>query len=72
MREPVNHLDAFLRTDPLDAGCGRTMEVLHVYAELTLAAAGPEVRFPDVAVHLRVCGPCAEDFETLLAAVRGE
>jgi hypothetical protein len=29
-----------------------------------LAAAG-------IAAHLRVCGPCGQDFEGLLAAVRG-
>jgi hypothetical protein len=72
MREPVNHLDAFLRTDPLDAGCGRTLAVLDIYVELTLAAAAPEERFPDVAVHLRFCGPCVADYETLLTAARGE
>jgi hypothetical protein len=72
MREPVNHLDAFLRTDPLDAACGRTIELLHIYVELTLAGADPGERFPGVAVHLRVCGPCAEDYATLLAAMRGE
>ena len=39
-------LDRFLRTDPLDAGCGETMERLDVYAELTLADARPERRYP--------------------------
>ena len=28
--------------------------------------------YPGIAAHLRACGPCGEDFEGLLAAVRGE
>ena len=36
-------------------------------------AGGPaEQRVPGIAAHLRACGPCGEDFEGLLAAVRGE
>jgi hypothetical protein len=57
-------LDHFLRTDPRDVGCDQAMEMLH---------AGPaEQRYPGIAAHLRACGPCGEDFEGLLAAVRGE
>lgn len=66
-------LDRFLRTDPRDAGCATAMELLHVYAEL--AAADPrtaEHRYPEVAAHLRACGPCAEDFEGLLAAIKAD
>jgi hypothetical protein len=69
MRGTVNGIDEFLRTDRLDAGCGRTLDLLHVYVELAAAGAEPELRFPDIAVHLRACGPCAEDFRELLAAV---
>jgi hypothetical protein len=67
----MNGLDRFLRTDPLDAGCGETMERLDVYAELTLTDARPERRYPGVAAHLLVCGPCADDLEGLLTALRG-
>jgi hypothetical protein len=66
-------LDRFLRTDPRDAGCAAAMELLHVYAEL--AAADPREagrRYPDVAAHLRACGPCQEDLEGLLAAIRAD
>jgi hypothetical protein len=66
-------LDRFLRTDPRDAGCDKAMELLHVYAEL--AAADPsaaEHRYPEVAAHLRACGPCAEDLEGLLAAIQAD
>jgi hypothetical protein len=64
-------LDRFLRTDPRDVGCAEAIEVLHVYAELVAAGQDAERRYPGVAAHLRACGPCGEDFEGLLAAVRG-
>ena len=65
-------LDRFLRTDPQDVGCAGAMEMLHIYAELAGDGAPVEERYPGVAAHLRACGPCGEDFEGLLAAVRGE
>jgi hypothetical protein len=64
-------LERFLRTDPRDAGCGQAMELLHVYAELMITdRAGAGRRYPEVAAHLRACGPCLEDLEGLLAAIR--
>lgn len=66
-------LDRFLRTDPRDGGCATAMKLLHVYAEL--AGADPreaECRYPEVAAHLRACGPCAEDLEGLLAAIKAD
>ena len=47
------------------------MELLHVYVELVAADAGAAQRYPGIAAHLRACGPCGEDFDGLLAAVRG-
>jgi hypothetical protein len=64
-------LDRFLRTDPRDAGCDRAWEVLHVYADLAAAdPRGAERRYPEVAAHLRSCGPCAQDLEGMLAAIK--
>jgi hypothetical protein len=63
-------LDRFLQTDPRDVGCAEALEVLHIYVDLLAADADAAKRYPGVAVHLRACGPCAEDFEGLLAAVR--
>jgi hypothetical protein len=63
-------LDRFLDTDPRDSGCQRAMELLDVYAEL--AAADPAAaarRVPDLAAHIRACGPCAEDLDGLLGAL---
>ena len=65
-------LDDFLRTDPRDVGCAQAMNMLHIYAELTAVGAPAEQRYPGVAAHLRACGPCGEDFEGLLAALRDQ
>jgi hypothetical protein len=66
-------LDRFLQTDPRDAGCGKAMALLHIYAEIAAADLGQAAeRYPEVAAHLRSCGPCAEDLEGLLAAIRAD
>jgi hypothetical protein len=65
-------LDEFLRTDPRDVGCGQAMEMLHVYVELVAAGVPAEEQYPGIVAHLRACGPCGEDFQGLLATVRGE
>jgi hypothetical protein len=65
-------LDRFLRTDPRDVGCAQAMELLHVYAELKAAGVPAEEEYPGIAVHLRACGPCGEDFEGLLAALHDQ
>ena len=49
----------------------RPSSFIDVYVELTLHGGAPELRYPGVAAHLRVCRPCAEDFEGLLVAVGG-
>jgi hypothetical protein len=65
-------LERFLRTDPRDAGCAQAMALLHVYADLAVADPAEAQRwYPEVAVHLATCGPCAEDLAGLLAAIRG-
>jgi len=72
MSRPID-IDRFFTTDPSDLGCDHAIELLHVYAELV--AVDPEraeERFPEVAVHLRACGPCAEDLEALLDTIRAD
>lgn len=74
-REPDDHwarLDAFLQTDPRDAGCDTAMEMLDVYAELLLAGDEPSERFPGIHAHFLGCGPCAEDLKGLLEALTAE
>jgi hypothetical protein len=63
-------LERFLRTDPRDVGCAEAMDLLHVYAELVAADAPATQRYPGIAAHLAACGPCGEDFDGLLTAVR--
>jgi hypothetical protein len=46
--------------------------MLHVYAELVAAGGPAEERYPGIAAHLQACGPCGEDFDGLLAALRDE
>jgi hypothetical protein len=65
-------LDRFLRTDPSDVGCAEAMRLLHVYAEMVASGEPAEERYPGIAAHLRACGPCGEDFEGLLDAIRSE
>ncbi|HEY4024206.1 MAG TPA: hypothetical protein VGM75_36360 [Pseudonocardiaceae bacterium] len=63
-------LDRFLTTDPRDVGCEQAMALLHVYVDAVTAGGDVAARFPGVLAHLAACGPCAEDFDGLLAAVR--
>jgi hypothetical protein len=65
-----SELDRFLQTDPRDVGCAEAMRLLHVYVDLVARDVEAAQRYPGIAAHLRACGPCAEDFDGLLAAVR--
>ncbi|QRP50174.1 hypothetical protein [Amycolatopsis sp. FDAARGOS 1241] len=61
-----------LDTDPQDSGCEEAMELLHVYAELLARDEDAARLHPRIAAHLRACGPCREDLQGLLAAIRGD
>lgn len=65
-----DELEQFLRTDSRDVGCGQALRILHVYVDLVLSETGQAAarRYPGVAAHLLACGPCAEDYDGLLAA----
>lgn len=71
MNESSARIERFLHTDPRDVGCDEAMEVLHIYVDLVATGDGAQERYPGVTAHLRACGPCAEDYEGLLAAVSG-
>ena len=62
-------LERFLRTEPTDAGCAETFELLDRYVERQLAHGDAAVRYPEIATHLSVCNPCVQDFEGLMAAI---
>jgi hypothetical protein len=64
-------LERFLRTDPLDAGCAQTFELLDRYVERQLAHGDAAEHYPEIAAHLSSCNPCVQDFEGLLAAIGG-
>lgn len=63
-------LEQFLASDPSDAGCERTTELLDAYAELIVVGEDPEIRHPGIAIHLRACLPCADDLDGMLATLR--
>ncbi|MFF0345169.1 hypothetical protein [Kribbella sp. NPDC004875] len=75
-REPQvtarDRIVAMLRTDPADVGCGHFFELLDQYVELVVAGEDAEEYLPGVRAHLEACGPCAEDYRGLLAAVSGQ
>jgi hypothetical protein len=67
-------LDRFLRSDPRDVGCEEALAVLHIYVDLVLddpSGSEAALRYPGVAAHLFACGPCADDFQGLVAAASG-
>jgi hypothetical protein len=65
-------LEALLTTDPRDAGCAETFELIHAYAEIAASGRDPEVELPGITIHLATCGPCADDYQGLLQAIRDE
>lgn len=67
-----SELEQFLSTDPRDVGCDEALRLLHVYVDLVQDDGSKEAarRYPGVAEHLRACGPCGDDFDGLLNAVR--
>ncbi|HEV3186583.1 MAG TPA: hypothetical protein VGZ04_00895 [Acidimicrobiales bacterium] len=56
-------------TDPLDAGCAETFDLLERYVERELAHRDAATQFPGIAAHLSGCNPCVQDVEGLLAAI---
>ena len=61
-------LEQFLATDPQDAGCAGTFDVIDVFADLAITRADAASRYPGVAVHLAACPACSQDLQGLLAA----
>jgi hypothetical protein len=62
-------LERFLKTDPQDAGCAETFDLLDRYVERELAYGDAAQQYPGIAAHLSTCNPCVQDFEGLLAAI---
>ena len=66
-RDPLTRL---LGTAGEDSGCEGGMAVLAEYVELELDRRNTDELFPGLAVHLRNCPACAEDYEGLVALAR--
>jgi hypothetical protein len=64
-------LEKFLRTDPSDAGCAETFELLDRFVERQLAYGDAWAHYPGIAAHLSSCNPCVEDLEGLVEAISG-
>jgi hypothetical protein len=62
-------VERFLKTDPEDAGCAETFELLDRYVEREVTYGDAAQQFPGTAAHLSACNPCVRDFEGLLAAI---
>jgi len=55
---------------PDEIGCGECFEELDCFVEMKLAGRDVTEAMPLVHDHLQRCGPCREEFEALLMALR--
>lgn len=60
-----------LATRPTEITCDECMQYLDRYAELEVAGRNPAQVFPAVNHHLGMCRDCHQEYQGLLAAVRG-
>jgi hypothetical protein len=71
----MNERDLVMRllgTPGEDPGCEAGFALLAEYVEGELEGRNVRVLFASVAEHLRNCPACAEDYEGLIALVRGQ
>jgi hypothetical protein len=64
-------MQGILSTDPHEIGCADCFEHLDAYVELTLAGGNAAEVYPRIHDHLQRCRNCYEEFEALIAALRG-
>ena len=60
-----------LATTPDEIGCDECFDQLDCFVELELAGRSAPEALPLVHKHLERCANCREEFEALLAALRG-
>lgn len=71
-RDTINGLArAVEMTQPIELACGDCWDLLDRFAEVMLAGERPGETLKLVEDHLHLCGPCSEEFEALLRALRG-
>jgi predicted anti-sigma-YlaC factor YlaD len=61
---------AIVDTQPEEMDCDQCFEELDFFAEMVLAGKPAEEAMPLVQDHLHRCGPCREEFEALLDALK--
>lgn len=61
---------AIVDTQPEELDCDQCFEELDCFAEKVLAGKHAEEAMPLVQDHLHRCGPCREEFEALLDALK--
>jgi hypothetical protein len=78
MNEPKDRRDANLLLGRLlgpagpELSCEECFAQLDRYAELSIAVADPDQQVPGMRAHLEGCPACSEDYESLLAFLKGE
>jgi hypothetical protein len=60
-----------LTAHPNEIGCDECFEQLDCFVDMTLAGKSAAEAMPLVQDHLKRCRDCREEFEALLAALRG-
>lgn len=63
-------VQAIVITRPVELNCDQCFEELDCFAEMVLAGKPASEAMPLVEGHLRLCGPCREEFEALLGALK--
>jgi hypothetical protein len=67
MTEHNEKLERLLGPTGPDIGCDECFERLDEYVELELRGANADARIPGMREHLRGCGACREEHESLRA-----
>ncbi len=57
-------------TEDEELSCPECFDLVSDYVDLEIAGADPAVSLPRLAQHLRQCGVCLEEYETLRDLVR--
>jgi hypothetical protein len=59
-----------LSTQPLEIGCDTCFAQLDCFVEMVLTGKDAVSAMPLVHEHLQRCGPCREEFEALISALK--
>lgn len=65
-----NIIKAASNAHPGEIGCNDCFDKLHEFAKMELEGKSPQEVMPLVEDHLKKCGDCREEYETLLEVLR--